>query len=210
MNSFSSPTTNCSTPFREEPRPSKLSWANISSPKLIRNIIQILTSEINKKPKKKGKKPHKNSSKKNRKAQKLARSFIPFSPIKIPLPDYVSTVFEAAESETSTIVQTIFNVFRFLKRAKVALYPKNFHLVFLTASFLTTKFNEEKFFSLKSFAGFGCASYEELKTCEELFMEEMGYSLFVEEEEYSDYVKFLLRYNYAVDGYEESELEGEE
>ena len=41
-------------------------------------------------------------------------------------------------------------------------------------------------------------------------MEEMGYSLFVEEEEYSDYVKFLLRYNYAVDGYEESELEGEE
>lgn len=121
---------------------------------------------------------------------RMSNSIAPFTfnkaPI-LPIEDFIERLIIYSMIEYSTLISTFIYMDRFIDMCDVRLSINNIHKVFLTAMIISIKYNEDIHYKNEIFCKIGGISLGQLNNLEMIFLQSIGFQLFISEEEYAKY-----------------------
>lgn len=112
--------------------------------------------------------------------------------VTLNLTSYLERIVSFTEVECSTLIIALIYINRFYESTRQYITSDHLHKLLLIGIILAAKYNEDHIYSDTYYAKVGGIDLKELSYLETAFLEEVGYSLFVEKREYN-YVVSLLR-----------------
>jgi hypothetical protein len=112
---------------------------------------------------------------------------------KISLKDYISRLVKHIKPEISSFYLSFIYLDRFSEMTGIKLKNENIHRLYFIALVLAVKYNEDLVFSNELFAGIGGLPLKELNKMESEFLSLTEFTVFVQEDVYNEYVRYLNR-----------------
>lgn len=121
----------------------------------------------------------------------LSSPFRVKSGVTLNLSSYLERIISFTEVEYSTLIIALIYINRFYESTQQYITSDHLHKLLLLAIILAAKYNEDHIFSNTYYAKVGGIDLTELSYLETSFLEEVGYTLYIENREYT-YVISLL------------------
>ena len=121
----------------------------------------------------------------------------PFStekPSKVQLSYYFERIKKYTNIENSTLIIILIYVDRICTLSGIILNPHNIHRIILGCLLIAIKYNEDIYFTNKHYAKVGGISLEELNCLEYYTIQLLQFDLYISEEIYQKYVKYVQNY----------------
>ena len=170
-----------SNKVRKTPKsPEKITKKNLN---LISSISDILNTIL-----------ESNKKLKNLKEILKAQSKMNFSSNTIPnisIKDYLIRILTYSCVEKSTLILALILIDRVTKKSNFILTYYNIHRVLFTAVLISIKYNEDSYFDNNYYAQIAGVKAHELKILEYNFLEFCDFNVFVKNEIYEQYEKYL-------------------
>jgi hypothetical protein len=173
---------------------------NVSSRKMIKSISVLLTEILNEN--KEELKTQKIQS--NNKFNKVKQQFNVFNSKKVPsisLQNYFERIVKYSKLEDSTLIITLVYIDRLCDITGLTLYDNNIHRyiivkyrIILGTVILAIKYNEDDYYDNEYYAKVGGISLAEINALEYECIKMMNHKLFIEEELYAKYNKYLKQF----------------
>ena len=113
----------------------------------------------------------------------------------ISLEDYINRIFKNIKMNISSLIISIIYIDRFCELNGYILSLKNIHRIFLTASLLSIKFNEDVNLNTKYYANVAGITVQDLNNLEFFLIVNLEFSLFVESDIYQKYFEYFCKFN---------------
>ena len=151
---------------------------------LIKAISQTLTSiiENNKKM------PNFKEILKNQGKMVFSANLIP----NISIEEYLIRIQEYANMETSTLIMSLILIDRLCQKANLTLTYHNIHRIIFSAILISIKYNEDNYYDNKYYADIAGVKLKELQLLEYNFISLLHFNLFIQDEIYEKYKKYLF------------------
>jgi hypothetical protein len=109
----------------------------------------------------------------------------------VSIEQYVERLLTLAKIEGSTLICALIYMDRFLEKTSSKLKNENFHRIFFVALVLSIKHNEDTHFNDKIFCKIGGLRLKQFRNLESVFLFTIKYRLFVKNEVYNTYFRYL-------------------
>ena len=114
----------------------------------------------------------------------------------ITILQFLERIIKYSNMEDSTLIIILIFLDRYCEINQLRLNYMNIHRLILASALLAIKYNEDDFYSNEFYAKVGGINTPELNLLEREFLSGIEYTLFVEDNIYDKYQKYLLHYNY--------------
>jgi hypothetical protein len=111
--------------------------------------------------------------------------------LNISLYDYIIRIQKYSFIEKSTLVLALIYIDRFCKLGKIMLTYYNIHRIIFIAVLIAIKYNEDKFFQNDYYAKVSGIPIDELKKLEYTFFGMCDFNMYISDETFDKYNKFL-------------------
>lgn len=119
----------------------------------------------------------------------------PFSFWQIPsisLEDYLERIQFYTKCEEPCIISSLIYIDRLSSIGHLVLTPYNVHRIVFCSILISIKFLEDKYFKMDYYSTVAGVSVKELRGLESAFLNSIKFNLFIDENEYSQYLNYLL------------------
>jgi hypothetical protein len=117
------------------------------------------------------------------------------SPPKITIKHFIGRIKKYSQIEKSTLIIILIYADRMCTTSGIILNPHNIHRIILGCLLLAIKYNEDIYFTNEHYAKVGGVSIKELNELEYVSMEFLNFNLFIGEDIYQKYLKFITNYS---------------
>ena len=114
---------------------------------------------------------------------------------KISIELYIDRLKRYFNFEDNTLILTLIYLDRFCEFNSIKLKINNFHRLFLICLLVAIKYNEDLYYPNSFYAKIGGITLTDLNCMEENYLDLIEYSVFVEEELFNKYSKYLQNLN---------------
>lgn len=136
----------------------------------------------------------KNKTLKNYKDIIKKQSAMYFSAKTIPnisLKDYLTRIQIYSEVENTTLILSLILIDKMCRKTGIVLTPYNIHRILFTSVLISIKFNEDSYFDNTFYSQIAGVKPNELKLLEYTFLEFNDFNVFVKDNEFDQYEKYL-------------------
>ena len=121
----------------------------------------------------------------------------PFSimtPPNVKLQYFIGRIKKYTKIEKSTLIMILIYADRMCTTSGIILNPYNIHRIILGCLLLAIKYNEDVYFTNEHYAKVGGISLKELNNLEHFSFQLLDYNLYVSEDIYDKYYKYISNY----------------
>ena len=136
----------------------------------------------------------KNKNVKNYKDILKKQSMMYFSANTIPnitIKDYIMRIQNYSEVEKSTLILSLILIDRMCRKSGILLTHYNIHRILFSSLLVSIKYNEDSYFDNNFYSQIAGVKPNELKLLEYTFLEYNGFNIYVKDDEYKQYEKYL-------------------
>ena len=136
----------------------------------------------------------KNKNVKNYKDILKKQSMMYFSANTIPnitIKDYLMRIQNYSEVEKSTLILSLILIDRMCRKSGVLLTHYNIHRILFSSLLVSIKYNEDSYFDNNFYSQIAGVKPNELKLLEYTFLEYNDFNIYVKDDEYKQYEKYL-------------------
>ena len=155
--------------------------------KLIKSISNVLTTIL-----------EENKKLDNYKEIVKKQSKMAFSANSIPnisINDYLTRIQVYSGIEKSTLILSLIQIDHLCKKAELILTYYNIHRILFGAVLISIKYNEDNYYDNKFYSEIAGVKLKELKLIEYSFLELSNFNVFINDQEYEQYRKYLEEFN---------------
>ena len=117
------------------------------------------------------------------------------SPSKVPLQYFFGRFKRYSHIEQSTLIIILIYADRMCTTSGIILNPHNIHRIILGCLLLAVKYNQDIYFTNRQYAKIGGVTLEELNRLEYFSFEYLNYNLFISEDIFKKYSKYITNYS---------------
>ena len=117
------------------------------------------------------------------------------SPSNVTLQYFLGRFKKYSKIEKSTLILILIYSDRICNSSGIILNPHNIHRIILCCLILALKYNEDEFFTNEQYAKIGGVSLQELNKLEYFSMQLLNFDLFISDDIYQKYVKYISNYS---------------
>ena len=110
----------------------------------------------------------------------------------ISIEEYLIRIQEYANMETSTLIMSLILIDRLCQKANLTLTYHNIHRIIFSAILISIKYNEDNYYDNKYYADIAGVKLKELQLLEYNFISLLHFNLFIQDEIYEKYKKYLF------------------
>ena len=110
----------------------------------------------------------------------------------ISIEEYLIRIQKYANMETSTLIMSLILIDRLCQKANLTLTYHNIHRVIFSAILISIKYNEDNYYDNKYYADIAGVKLKELQLLEYNFISLLHFHLFIQDEIYEKYKKYLF------------------
>ena len=110
----------------------------------------------------------------------------------ISIEEYLIRIQEYANMETSTLIMSLILIDRLCQKANLTLTYHNIHRIIFSAILISIKYNEDNYYDNKYYADIAGVKLKELQLLEYNFISLLHFHLFIQDEIYEKYKKYLF------------------
>jgi hypothetical protein len=136
----------------------------------------------------------KNKNVKNYKDILKKQSMMYFSANTIPnitIKDYLMRIQNYSEVEKSTLILSLILIDRMCRKSGILLTHYNIHRILFSSLLISIKYNEDSYFDNNFYSQIAGVKPNELKLLEYTFLEYNDFNIYVKDDEYKQYEKYL-------------------
>ena len=136
----------------------------------------------------------KNKNVKNYKDILKKQSMMYFSANTIPnitIKDYLMRIQNYSEVEKSTLILSLILIDRMCRKSGILLTHNNIHRILFSSLLVSIKYNEDSYFDNNFYSQIAGVKPNELKLLEYSFLEYNDFNIYVKDDEYKQYEKYL-------------------
>ena len=136
----------------------------------------------------------KNKNVKNYKDILKKQSMMYFSANTIPnitIKDYLMRIQNYSEVEKSTLILSLILIDRMCRKSGILLTHYNIHRILFSSLLVSIKYNEDSYFDNNFYSRIAGVKPNELKLLEYTFLEYNDFNIYVKDDEYKQYEKYL-------------------
>ena len=136
----------------------------------------------------------KNKNLKNYKDILKKQSLMYFSANTIPnitIKDYLVRIQNYSEVEKSTLILSLILIDRMCRKSGILLTHYNIHRILFSSLLVSIKYNEDSYFDNNFYSQIAGVKPNELKLLEYTFLEYNDFNIYVKDDEYKQYEKYL-------------------
>ena len=136
----------------------------------------------------------KNKNVKNYKDILKKQSMMYFSANAIPnitIKDYLMRIQNYSEVEKSTLILSLILIDRMCRKSGILLTHYNIHRILFSSLLVSIKYNEDSYFDNNFYSQIAGVKPNELKLLEYTFLEYNDFNIYVKDDEYKQYEKYL-------------------
>ena len=136
----------------------------------------------------------KNKNVKNYKDILKKQSMMYFSANTIPnitIKDYLMRIQNYSEVEKSTLILSLILIDRMCRKSGILLTHYNIHRILFSSLLVSIKYNEDSYFDNNFYSQIAGVKPNELKILEYTFLEYNDFNIYVKDDEYKQYEKYL-------------------
>ena len=136
----------------------------------------------------------KNKNVKNYKDILKKQSMMYFSANTIPnitIKDYIMRIQNYSEVEKSTLILSLILIDRMCRKSGILLTHYNIHRILFSSLLISIKYNEDSYFDNNFYSQIAGVKPNELKLLEYTFLEYNDFNIYVKDDEYKQYEKYL-------------------
>ena len=136
----------------------------------------------------------KNKNVKNYKDILKKQSMMYFSANTIPnitIKDYLVRIQNYSEVERSTLILSLILIDRMCRKSGILLTHYNIHRILFSSLLVSIKYNEDSYFDNNFYSQIAGVKPNELKLLEYTFLENNDFNIYVKDDEYKQYEKYL-------------------
>ena len=136
----------------------------------------------------------KNKNVKNYKDILKKQSMMYFSANTIPnitIKDYLMRIQNYSELEKSTLILSLILIDRMCRKSGILLTHYNIHRILFSSLLVSIKYNEDSYFDNNFYSQIAGVKPNELKLLEYKFLEYNDFNIYVKDDEYKQYEKYL-------------------
>ena len=136
----------------------------------------------------------KNKNVKNYKDILKKQSMMYFSANTIPnitIKDYLVRIQNYSEVEKSTLILSLILIDRMCRKSGILLTHYNIHRILFSSLIISIKYNEDSYFDNNFYSQIAGVKPNELKLLEYTFLEYNDFNIYVKDDEYKQYEKYL-------------------
>ena len=136
----------------------------------------------------------KNKNVKNYKDILKKQSMMYFSANTIPnitIKDYLMRIQNYSEVEKSTLILSLILIDRMSRKSGILLTHYNIHRILFSSLLVSIKYNEDSYFDNNFYSQIAGVKPNELKLLEYTFLEYNDFNIYVKDDEYKQYEKYL-------------------
>ena len=136
----------------------------------------------------------KNKNVKNYKDILKKQSMMYFSANTIPnitIKDYLMRIQNYSEVEKSTLILSLILIDRMCRKSGILLTHYNIHRILFSSLLVSIKYNEDSYFDNNFYSQIAGVKPNELKLLEYTFLENNDFNIYVKDDEYKQYEKYL-------------------
>lgn len=136
----------------------------------------------------------KNKNVKNYKDILKKQSMMYFSANTIPnitIKDYIMRIQNYSEVEKSTLILSLILIDRMCRKSGILLTHYNIHRILFSSLLVSIKYNEDSYFDNNFYSQIAGVKPNELKLLEYTFLEYNDFNIYVKDDEYKQYEKYL-------------------
>ena len=136
----------------------------------------------------------KNKNVKNYKDILKKQSMMYFSANTIPnitIKDYLMRIQNYSELEKSTLILSLILIDRMCRKSGILLTHYNIHRILFSSLLVSIKYNEDSYFDNNFYSQIAGVKPNELKLLEYTFLEYNDFNIYVKDDEYKQYEKYL-------------------
>ena len=136
----------------------------------------------------------KNKNVKNYKDILKKQSMMYFSANTIPnitIKDYLMRIQNYSELEKSTLILSLILIDRMCRKSEILLTHYNIHRILFSSLLVSIKYNEDSYFDNNFYSQTAGVKPNELKLLEYTFLEYNDFNIYVKDDEYKQYEKYL-------------------
>ena len=135
-----------------------------------------------------------NKNVKNYKDILKKQSMMYFSANTIPnitIKDYIMRIQNYSEVEKSTLILSLILIDRMCRKSGILLTHYNIHRILFSSLLISIKYNEDSYFDNNFYSQIAGVKPNELKLLEYTFLEYNDFNIYVKDDEYKQYEKYL-------------------
>ena len=117
------------------------------------------------------------------------------SPSKVSLEYFLGRIKKYTQIEKSTFIIILIYADRMCTTSGIILNPHNIHRIILGCLLLAIKYNEDVYFTNEHYAKVGGVSVKELNELEYFSIELLNFNLFISDDIYQKYLKYITNYS---------------
>ena len=117
------------------------------------------------------------------------------SPSKVSLEYFLGRIKKYSKIEGSTFIIILIYADRMCTTSGIILNPYNIHRIILGCLLLAIKYNEDIYFTNEQYAKIGGVSLKELNCLEDFSIQLLNYNLYISEDIYQKYLKYISNYS---------------
>ena len=110
----------------------------------------------------------------------------------ISIEEYLIRIQKYANMETSTLIMSLILIDRLCQKANLTLTYHNIHRIIFSAILISIKYNEDNYYDNKYYADIAGVKLKELQLLEYNFISLLHFNLFIQDEIYEKYKKYLF------------------
>ena len=110
----------------------------------------------------------------------------------ISIEEYLIRIQEYANMETSTLIMSLILIDRLCQKVNLTLTYHNIHRIIFSAILISIKYNEDNYYDNKYYADIAGVKLKELQLLEYNFISLLHFNLFIQDEIYEKYKKYLF------------------
>ena len=136
----------------------------------------------------------KNKNVKNYKDILKKQSMMYFSANTIPnitIKDYLMRIQNYSEVEKSTLILSLILIDRMCRKSGILLTHYNIHRILFSSLLVSIKYNEDSYFDNNFYSQIAGVKPNELKLLEYTFLEYNDFNIYIKDDEYKQYEKYL-------------------
>ena len=116
------------------------------------------------------------------------------SPSNVTLEYFFGRIKKYSQIEKSTLIIILIYADRMCTTSGIILNPHNIHRIILGCLLLAIKYNEDVYFTNEHYAKVGGVSVKELNELEYFSIELLNFNLFISDDIYQKYLKYITNY----------------
>jgi len=111
----------------------------------------------------------------------------------ISILDYLYRIKKYSNLENNTLICSLIYIDKLCTLNETVLTDLNIHRILFTAILLSIKYNEDLIYRMEFYAKIAGVSLKELQKLESEFLEKINFELFISEEDFEKYKKYLMK-----------------